>query len=307
MNKVILFYALLLSIAVPIQMVSGQNNPNFTQIMYNTTSFNPAYAGSQGYWSLTGLHRSQWVGISGSPTTQNLGIQGPLGKAVGLGFNLANDAIGPVNELLIDANFSYTLKLSREGKSIALGMKAGGRIFDVDFTKGITSEQDITFQNNIDNQFFPSVGIGMFYFAEKSYFGVSIPNLFSQDFYDVSEQEIDTERIHFLFIGGTVLKLDKQLKLKPSIFLKWLPDEEVLLDFAVSSLIKETLTIGLSYRYKSSISVMAGLQISPKLFVGYAYDKTTENLESYNFGTHEIILRFDLKSEKQTFVNERFF
>lgn len=302
-----IIYTLLLSIFAFVQTARGQHEPVFSQIMYNTTSFNPAYAGSQGYWSVVGLNRSQWVGVSGSPTIQNLGVQGPLGKAVGFGINIANDAIGPVNELFIDGNFSYSLKLSREGRSFAMGLKAGGRIFDVDFTKGITSEQDITFQNNIKGQFFPSIGIGMFYFAQKSYFGVSIPNLFSQDFYDVSEQEIDTERIHFLFIGGTVLKLDKQIKLKPSIFVKWLPEEESIIDFSVSSLIKETLTIGLSYRYESSISAMAGLQISPRLYAGYVYDKTTENLESYNFGTHEIFLRFDLKSQKQTFEKDRFF
>jgi type IX secretion system PorP/SprF family membrane protein len=307
MNKVILIYTFLVAILGSIQVVSGQQNPTFTQITYNTTSVNPAYAGSQEYWSLTGFHRSQWVGISGSPTTQNIGIQGPLGDAVGLGFNLANDALGPVNELIINGNFSYSLKIDRKGKKFALGIKGGGRVFDVDFTKGITRDQDIIFQNNIEKKFFPSIGIGMFYSSQKSYFGISIPNLFSQDFYDESEQEIDTERVHFLLLCGTVLKLDKQIRLKPSVFVKWAPNEEVIADISLSSLIKETLTIGLSYRYENSISVLAGLQISPRFFAGYAYDKTTENLRSYNFGTHEIFLRFDLKSQKQTFINERFF
>jgi len=307
MNKTILIYIFLLSALVFPRVMSGQHDPTFTQIMYNTTNFNPAYAGSQGYWSLTGLHRSQWVGIDGSPTTQNLGIEGPLQNGVGLGFNLANDALGPVNELLINASFSYSLKIDREGRKFVFGLKAGGRIFDVDFTKGNTLDQDVTFQNNIENKFFPTIGLGAFYHSQKSYFGVSIPNLFSQEFYDESKQEIDTERIHFLFIGGTVLQLDKQIRLKPAIFVKWLPDDEFSMDFSLSSLIKETLTVGLSYRYDNSISALAGIQVSPRLYVGYAYDKTTENLDSYNFGTHEIFLRFDLKSEKQALEIERFF
>lgn len=307
MKKAILKYTLLVSMSVSVHVISGQQNPTFTQIMYNTTSFNPAYAGSQEYWSLTGLHRSQWVGISGSPTTQNLGIQGPLSNTVGFGFNLANDALGPVNELLVNGSFSYALKLDREGRKIALGLKAGGRIFDVDFTKGISLDQDITFQNNIENKFFPTIGVGMFYHSQKSYFGISIPNLFSQEFYDESEQEIDTERIHFLVTGGSVLSLNKQIRLKPSIFVKWLPDEEFVMDLSISSLIKEALTVGLSYRYDNSISALAGIQISPRLYAGYTYDKTTKNLRSYNFGSHEIFLRFDLKSEKQALENERFF
>lgn len=307
MKKAILTYTFLVSIVASIQIVSGQYDPHFTQIVYNTTSVNPAYAGSQGYWSLIGLHRSQWVGVDGSPTTQSLGIQGPIGNAVGFGFNASNDALGPVNDLLINGNFSYALKLDRDGKKFALGLKAGGRIFDVDFSKGSTLDQDVIFQNNIENKFFPVIGAGMFYHSPKSYFGVSIPNLFSQEYYDESEQEIDTERIHFLFIGGTVLQLSKEIRLKPSIFVKWLPNEESVVDFSLSSLIKETLTIGLSYRYGNSISALAGMQINSRLYVGYSYDKTTEDLRSYNFGTHEILLRFDLKSGKQSFKNERFF
>jgi type IX secretion system PorP/SprF family membrane protein len=307
MNKTILTYTFFLSILLSIQLVFGQRDPNFMQIMYNTTSINPAYAGSQDYWSLTGSHKSQWVGISGSPTTQNLGIQGPLGNTVGLGFNLTNDALGPVNEILINGNFSYALKIDKEGRKFALGLKAGGRVLDVDFTQGETLGQDITFQNNIENQFFPTIGVGMFYYSPKSYFGISIPNLFSQEFYDESVQEIDTERIHFLFLGGTVLKLNKQLRLKPAVFVKWLPDEEPIMDISLSSLIKETLTIGLSYRYNNSISALAFLQISPRFYAGYNYDQTTKDLKSSNYGTHEIFLRFDLKSEKQALEEERFF
>jgi len=306
MNKAILIYVIL-SMVISVQIVFAQNDPTYTQTLYNTTSLNPAYAGSQGYWSLTGIHRSQWVGVNGSPTTQSLAMQGPLNDKVGLGLDLSNDALGPVNELLINANFSYTLKIDQDEKKFSFGLKAGGRLFDADFTKGLTVEQDITFQNNIENKFFPTIGVGMFYHSPKSYFGISIPNLFSQEFYDESKQEIDTERIQFLMIGGAIIRLNKQFRLKPSVLIKWLPDEDVLLDFSLTSLIKESLTIGLSYRYQNSISALAGIQISPRLFAGYAYDKTTENLRSYNFGTHEIILRFDLKSQRQTFDDVRFF
>jgi type IX secretion system PorP/SprF family membrane protein len=77
----------------------AQQDPQYTQYMYNTMSVNPAYAGQREVLSVTGLHRTQWVGIDGAPQTQTLGIHAPLrNNRIGLGLSIVNDALGPVNE-----------------------------------------------------------------------------------------------------------------------------------------------------------------------------------------------------------------
>ena len=63
--------------------VSAQQDPQFTQYMYNTLNVNPAYAGSRGHLTALLLHRSQWVGVNGAPTTQVLAVDGPMGKQCG--------------------------------------------------------------------------------------------------------------------------------------------------------------------------------------------------------------------------------
>ena len=78
--------------------VQAQQDPNYTQYMYNMSVMNPAYAGSKE--NMTGglLYRKQWVEIEGAPTTGTFFINSPVGKNVGLGLSAINDKIGPVEE-----------------------------------------------------------------------------------------------------------------------------------------------------------------------------------------------------------------
>jgi len=285
----------------------AQQDPQFTFYTYNTMSVNPAYAGSRGHLTILGLHRSQWVGLDGAPTSQTLGIDTPVGKNVGLGFTLVNDVLGPSNEIFLDGNISYTLQLDDRGRRLSFGVKGGGRILNVDFTKGIFRDPDVVFQDNIRNRFFPTVGAGIYYHTERSYLGAAVPNFFTQDHYSDLEESIAIERMHYFFIGGTVFDLDYNIKFKPAFFVKFVPGAPLIADVSGSVLLHEKLNLGVAYRWDDSVSGLLGLQISPSLHVGYAYDLTTTNLRNYNSGTHEIFIRFEFKSEEQKLKSPRFF
>src|SRR6056297_724515 len=77
---------------------NAQQLPQFTQYMYNTISINPAYAGNRDAISVVGLHRSQWSGLDGAPSTQTLSIHSPLrNEKIGLGLSIINDKAGYEN------------------------------------------------------------------------------------------------------------------------------------------------------------------------------------------------------------------
>ncbi|MDT0539393.1 MULTISPECIES: PorP/SprF family type IX secretion system membrane protein [Croceitalea] len=286
----------------------GQQDPQFTQYMYNTLSVNPAYAGSRGHLSILGMYRTQWVGLNGAPTSQVLAIDGPVGNNVGLGVILTNDELGPANETFFDANFAYTIRLNGDDKRLSFGLKGGGRLFNVDFSKGLFEDQtDVAFQNNIENKFFPTIGAGIYYHTDKGYFGIAIPNFFSEEHYDGSVQKIATERLHYFITGGRVFELNQDVLFKPAVFVKWVPGAPIIADLSANFLIKETLTLGAAYRWDDSFSGLLGIDISPKFHVGYAYDFTTTELQNYNNGTHEIFVRFELKSLDKRLKSPRFY
>ncbi len=285
----------------------AQQDPQFTQYMYNTLSVNPAYAGSRGHLTALLMHRSQWVGVNGAPTTQVLAVDGPMGNNVGLGLVLSHDGLGPSSEVFVDANFSYTVKLDDTGKKLSFGLKGGGRLFNVDFTKGLVENPDVAFQNNIENKFFPTIGAGVYYHTASSYLGLAVPNFFSEDHYDGQEQEIASERLHYFLIGGKIIDLTPDIKFKPAFFVKWVPGAPVIADISANAMLMETFTAGLAYRWDDSFSALLGLQISPDLSVGYAYDLTTSDLRSYTSGTHEVFLRYEFKTVEKRIKSPRFY
>ncbi|WP_349352514.1 MULTISPECIES: type IX secretion system membrane protein PorP/SprF [unclassified Flagellimonas] len=277
----------------------AQQDPQFTQYMYNTMSVNPAFAGSNGHLTALLLHRSQWAGLNGAPNTQVLAVDTPMEHKLGLGGIISRDALGPSSEISVDGNVSYTIQLDSANRKLSFGMKLGGRIFDVDFSRGLTDDADVAFQNNIKSKFFPTIGAGLYYDTKKGYLGFAIPNFFSQKHYDGEEQEIAAERLHYYFIGGKVVDLTPDVKLKPAFFVKWVLGTPIIADVSVNAMLKETFLFGLAYRWDDSFSTLLGMQIDANFSAGYAYDLTTSNLANYSGGSHELFVRYEFKSSKK--------
>ena len=285
----------------------AQQDPQFTQYMYNTMAVNPGYTGSRGHLSLIGVYRTQWVGLEGAPTTQSLAIHGPLGRNVGLGFSVINDQLGPANEIFVDGNFSYTLRF-KKNRRLSFGFKVGIRNLNIDFSKGILNEGgDPIFGQNINNRHLGTIGAGLYYHTNKGYFGLSIPNFLTTKQYDDLEASIAVEEIHYFLIGGYVFNLNSNLKFKPSTFVKAVPGAPLIFDVSANFLINEKFTAGLSYRWDDSISALVGLQISKRLDIGYAYDYTTTEIRNFNNGSHEIFLRWEFITIDKNLKSPRFF
>ncbi len=287
---------------------NAQQDAQYTQYMYNTISVNPAYAGTRGALNVVGLYRSQWVGLDGAPETKTLSIHSPFGKKVGLGLSIVNDEIGPSSETYIDIDFSYTLNVGVTSK-LALGIKAGANLLSVDYNK-LAGDDDVIFQDNIDNRFMPNVGIGAYLYDDNYYLGLSSPDLLETEHYDddeVAESYLAKERLHAYLMGGYVFDLDYNLKFKPAFLVKAVDGAPLQVDISANFLFNEKFTIGAAYRWSAAVSGLAGFQISDQLMIGYAYDQETTELRRYNSGSHEIVLRFELFKNIGSTISPRFF
>ena len=274
----------------------AQQDPQYTQYMYNTMSVNAGYAGQRNVLSATALYRTQWVGIDGAPKTITFGIHSPLkNERIGLGLNIVSDQLGPAEETSIDANVSYTIPVDESGDlELSFGIKGGLHILDTDWSKGRFQNSDRLFNENID-LISPTLGAGLYLHSEKWYLGLSVPNILNTEYYDDFQESIATERLHYFLIGGYVFDLSDNTKLKPAFLVKGVSGAPLIADLSVNALFNDKFTLGLAYRWDDSVSGLVGFQINPGLFLGYAYDATTTALNNYNSGTHEIMLRFELQ------------
>ncbi len=285
----------------------GQQDPQFTQYNYNTMTVNPGYTGSRGHLAILSLYRSQWVGIDGAPKTITFGIDSPVGKFDGLGLSIVQDELGPSEETYIDGNYAHTLIVNRKGDRLALGIKAGVRFFSLDWSKGLFRDPEAIFNENVNSRLLPTIGAGLFYYTKRGYLGLSVPNFFTNEHYDEIQESESLERMHFFLIGGYVFNLNPDLKFKPSFYVKHVLGAPVAVDVSASFLMHETLTLGANYRWDDSVSALLGFQVSPRINIGYAYDYSINDLNSYNSGSHEVFLRFQLISRETRLKSPRFF
>lgn len=288
--------------------VIAQQEPQYTQYMYNTLTVNPGYTGSAGHPDAVLLHRSQWVGIDGAPTTQSFSIHSPaLHERVGLGLSAVNDRLGPANEIYVDANFSYSLPVGPESK-LAFGLKAGANVLNIDWSKGRAyQEGDPLLNNNINNKISPIIGAGLYYYTDNWYTGISVPNFIRTDHYDDIQETAISDRLHYYIIGGYVFNFSDNFKFKPAVLGKIVSGAPVTIDASANFLLYKKLTLGTAYRWDDAVSALAGFQVHKNIWIGYSYDYSTTELSKYNDGSHEIIIRFQLIPKNIRIKSPRFF
>lgn len=293
--------------------IYSQQDSQFTQYMFNTININPAYAGSRGVMSVFGVYRNQWIGLDGAPVTMTASLNTPIfNSKIGIGLSAIKDEIGPSNETSVSADLSYTIPTSEKFK-LSFGLKATANMLNIDFTKlSIYNPSDPRFQNNIDNRFSHNIGVGLYFHSNKSYFGLSVPNILETKHFDQSSTSnsasfIAKEKMHIYFISGHVFDLNPTLKFKPAILTKMVQGAPLQLDFSANFLMNEKMTMGLAYRYNAAVSAIAGFQVNESWFIGYGYDLETTKLINNNSGSHEIFLRYELFKNFNRIISPRFF
>jgi len=285
----------------------AQQDAQFTQYMYNTININPAYAGSRGALSVFALHRDQWIGLDGAPKTNAISLNTPINNSnVGLGVSLVNDKIGPTTENQFSVDLSYTIPTSDNWK-LSFGIKGSADIFNLDVSKLNPADQgDPQFQN-LENDFSPNVGAGIYWHSDKAYIGLSVPNFIQTNRYNDNDVAIYKDQINYYLMGGYIFDFSQEIKFKPAVLTKMVEGAPLQVDVSANFLFFEKLTLGVAYRWDAAVSAMAGFQLTDAMYIGYGYDNETTQLRKYNSGSHEIFLRFELFKNNSKMTTPRFF
>ncbi|TPD71875.1 PorP/SprF family type IX secretion system membrane protein [Flavobacterium microcysteis] len=309
--KKILFTALItLSVFVDVE---AQQDPHYTQYMYNMNVINPAYAGSKENLSFGLLYRQQWEGIEDAPRTFTFSGHSPAGKNVGLGLSVISDEIGPVKEQNVYGDFSYTLNLGGEHR-LALGIKAGATFQKIglfsDINGTLPDPSDEAFSEDSNNTYF-NIGTGFFYYTNNYYIALSVPNMLKSKHLNVrrdgQERHYGEETQHYFLTGGYVFQLTDNIKFKPFAMVKSAFDAPVSFDVSTNFLFSEKFEIGATYRLDDSFGGMVNYAITPNLRIGYAYDRIISDLKVTTPASHEVILLFDLNFPKKVSRSPRYF
>lgn len=277
---------------------NAQQDPMFTQYMFNTLSLNPAYAGSADRLSAVAIHRSQWVNFKGAPTTQSLTVHSPLkNENISLGGTVINDKYGPVKQTGIYVDASYRIFMGN--KRLAFGLKGGVNLFSANLIDlNPLVEDDQVFMNNIAGKPLPNFGFGAMFYSRKFYAGLSAPKLLSNKLLPDGVPDTVTigskEKQHFFAIAGAVFDLSYYTKFKPTIMLRAVNGAPLSAEVTAQFLFYEKLWVGAMYRWEDALGILLQYEIDNRFKIGYAFDYTLSDIQQYSNGSHEVMLGFDL-------------
>lgn len=293
---------------VGVQETFAQQDPQYTQYMYNPATINPAYSGSVDHLQLFGLYRTQWVGLDGAPRTAYLSATTPItDNGLGMGVHFKNDHLGVMDQNSLSIDLAYKIDLNYQYK-LAFGLKATGSLLDVNYDKlHIYNGTDPISESNISSEFSGNIGAGAYLYSDRAYLGISTPTILSSNIYNDNDHKVMNEKMHFYLMGGYVFDINEDIQLKPAALAKVITGSPLQFDVTANVMLYKRFTVGAAYRWDASVSGLLGFQATDGLFIGYTYDADTSKLSNYNSGSHEIFMKFELFSNNRRKYAPRFF
>lgn len=300
----ILILSALLVFVTPI--LFGQQQPQYTQYMDNMLYYNPAYAGSRDALSFAVLHRQQWTGFSGAPMTTSFTAHTPLKyKSFAVGISAINDKIGVTNANWVNADASWSMRFKNDSY-LSFGLKGGVSILNGDIaSKSKENVNDVVLNTNYRNELKVNGGGGIYYRSTNWFVGAAVPQLFESKY--KPGDVIAFNKRHYYFMVGGYFSINSSLKLRPSAMVKVTENAPVAIDASAALIIKDKLWLGANYRFGDSFGAIVQLQFTKQFKLGYGLDISMTKLRSYNYGTHEILLMYDLVFNKSMMSSPRYF
>jgi type IX secretion system PorP/SprF family membrane protein len=290
-------------------IAQAQQELQISQYMFNGLYLNPAYAGTHPFWGGTAIHRQQWLGFGGNPVSTAVAFDGPIkDKNMGLGFMVINDNIGLTSNNDISAAYSYRIKVN-ENSQLSFGLRAGIRniMFNATKLENIPDAGDPLYNAN-QSIWVPKFDFGAYWYSERGYLGLSVPNLLAIDSRTSDNSDAGLRR-HVFLNGGYVWDIvaDGSVKFKPSVLVKYEPNSPVSFDLNAHFLFNDKFWLGASYRYNSAVVLMAEYQITEQFRAGFAFDATTSDIRQYQNGTIEFMLGYDFTQKLVKIKHPRYF
>lgn len=288
--------ALACSLVVLSVSVKAQQEPLYTQYMFNTMSVNPAYTGTQDALEAVFLSRMQWTGFDGAPRTYSFAAHTPFTQHdMGIGVALVADKVGPVNNFYFNVNYAYRVNLTDDLK-LSMGIKGGFYNYHVGLDNLLLDANSIdpSFQGQVERKFQPNLGAGLYIYDERLYAGISVPKLFQSEINPEEAQQdaLAVLKRHYYIMAGYLFTINDDFKLRPSFINKFVEGAPPSTDITAQMVYQDMYWLGLTYRLGDALAFMANVNVTEELMIGYSYDFSVSNLGNYNSGSHEIMLSY---------------
>jgi type IX secretion system PorP/SprF family membrane protein len=292
----------------------AQQDPMYSQYVFNGLLINPAYAGSREVLNATALYRNQWINIPGAPKTGAFSLDSPMkNEKVGLGLNVVFDKIGVTHQTGISGIYSYKVYFSNQSV-LSFGLQAGVGFYNSNNTEVRYTDDsliDPAFQEDY-HRVLPNFSFGTYFHSDKFYAGLSVMDILGKtienQIYPNMANDLNINVVsHFFLNTGYLFDLSPDVRLQPSMLVKYVAGAPLEGDINAVLLYYDLLAFGISYRSFASVDFLLQVKVNKQLSLGYTYEYSTNELSNFTSGSHEIVLRYQFDFSRGKFLTPRFF
>ena len=296
-----------------LSVASAQQPVQYSMYMLNPYHYNSAYAGLDESLSATGVFRKQWVSFPGSPMSFNFNAHLPLEYLrSGVGIGAEHEIIGAYANTNLRVSYNYIHDFGDKGKlSGGAAFRWMQKSLDGSLLRapdgtyeggGIISHNDDLIPFNKVTTSAMSFDAGIYYKHPKLEIGISAINITEPTaiLTTTSLEQIKYVR-NFILTGSYRWDINDDMSLHPSFllktdFVKFQPELGAIFKY------QDNFFGGLAFRgysndTKDAVVILAGMQINKNIMLAYSYDFSISGLRTFNSGSHEIVLNYNLRKK----------
>ncbi len=297
----------------------AQQDAGFSMYFFNPLYFNPGYAGSREAFSGTLVDRNQWIGMSGAPTSQSLTLHSALRNVrLGLGLEIYNDQAGPMRNTGINLTYAYHLPINEITK-LSFGITGMLNNLSIGWSSiNIDNRNDPSFMNNAATSWVGDASAGMYLYKPRFYLGFSVNHLLQSRFGTTHAAGADLAMFYrqYYLTSGVVLPINEKTDFRASFLGKYVNAAPAVGEIDGTFIFLQRLFVGAGFRTDKRVNIQGSdnmligiveFEMTSFLRIGYSYDYYLNQTGTYNSGTHEFMLGWDISSAKTKLSSPRFF
>lgn len=292
----------------------AQQDPQFSQYMFNAPYWSVALTGVDGASSVMSLSRNQWLGYEssfeqggGAPITEFVNFTTPLtllNTPLSLGANLIYDKLGPMTDIQIQLGLAYHWQFPRGTLSAGVRPYINNRSVDfssLDFLN--PNEED--FGGGKQSQLAFDLDMGVAYSTEEYTIGLGVGHLLRPDYRfglfqpsQAQSPENSVRRDIMLNLYGEYrYAISYKFTLSPSALIQTDIDSYTFNVGVVGSYTNK-IWGGVSYKNAESVVFLMGYSFlkNNSLRFGYSFDYVIQDRDAKAQTSHELYIKYYLPS-----------
>ncbi len=266
----------------------------------NPVLINPGATGNAGTHQVIVNYKNKWATFPGTPKSYLVSYDGPVADRLGFGVLASSDTNGSLETTKLQGSLSYTIESPKNviGAGFSAEYINHNLAGDVLTHRYVDAGDAIILDRSAGNGFFDvSVGAQGLYDKTISY-GISLPSLVSSSI--GNSDDTFTREIGFIANVGYIYS-SGDATFEPSVFVKQLNNVPFHADInLLGRFIDDKLRGGITYTVGGDkrLGFLVGATFNA-MGLNYSYNASRHDFQTYNNGSHEFSLRFDIGGGKK--------